>query len=156
MNYPKYKLSANTDFTIYEFISIGKKGTIHKAIKFTRTSYDEIYNLGFGDVIEMHQTGDLSIDDTVKSDNGDIELVLATVAYSVYAFTELYPEKFILFLGSTPQRTRLYRMAIYKNMEEISKTFYIFGVVKNDKDELVNIPFDPKDNNVEGFLIKRK
>ncbi len=45
-------------------------------------------NLGFGD--KDLQTGE--VDDTVISDNGDSQKVLATVAATVYAFTDKYPE----------------------------------------------------------------
>ena len=52
---------------------------------------------------------------------------MATVASTVYAFTEKYPHAWILATGSTAVRTRLYRMGITNNLAEISEDFAIFG-----------------------------
>ena len=122
MNYPKYNLATNTDATVFEFVSEGTKGTIVKAIIYTVTDSEMVYNLGFGDKIILdEETGEIDVDDSVISDNGDRDMVLATVAKSAYIFTEIYPERALFFMGSTVSRTRLYRMAISRNFEEISK-----------------------------------
>lgn len=157
MNYPKYDLKANTNSTIFEFISYGTQGNIEKAIKYTITENLEIVNLGFGDKINFNEKdGTFDIDDLNITDNGDRNIVLATVANATYSFTELYPEKFIFFSGSCKIRTRLYRMAISTNYEELIKTFYIFGVLENpDTGNYYNVPFNSSTKFI-GFLIKRK
>jgi hypothetical protein len=81
--------------------------------------------------------------------------VLATVAQSVYDFTLLHPDKFVLFMGSSQSRTRLYRMAITRNYKELSETFRIFGAIVNEEGELINVPF-ASGINFEAFFIKRR
>ena len=53
--------------------------------------------------------------------------VLATVASTVYAFIEKYPNSYILLIGSTNVRTRLYRMGITNNLAEITEDFVVYG-----------------------------
>jgi len=53
-------------------------------------------------------TPDGSIDDTVKSNNGDILKVLATVVQIARIFISQFPNAEIFFIGSTDERTRLY------------------------------------------------
>ena len=79
---------------------------------------------------------------------------MATVVASVYLFAAEYPLKWIFFSGSTPERTRLYRMAIALNFEELSVDFEIIGILK-DFDAFVYVPFE-KEVNYFGFLIRRK
>ena len=57
--------------------------------------------------------------------------VLATVASTVYAFTEKYPNAWIFATGSTNVRTRLYRMGITNNIEEIKTDFDVYGLTVN-------------------------
>jgi hypothetical protein len=59
------------------------------------------------------------------SNNGDSPKVLATVASTVYAFLERYPDAYVFATGSTNSRTRLYRMGISANYLEIRKDFNI-------------------------------
>jgi len=156
MDFPKYELSANADFTVFEFISGGHNGSIRKAIKYTQTLNHDVYNMGFGDIIsENEATGEVEIDDEAVSNNGDIEKVLATVAYSFYAFTARYPGVLVLFGGSNTAKVRLYRMVISKYYGEITKTFLVYGAVRNPKGQIVNVPFSPNDN-VEGYFVKRR
>ena len=156
MNYPKYNLVTNTDATVFEFVSEGVKGKIVKAIVYSPTGNEMIYNLGFGDKIILdEETGEIDVDDSTVSDNGDRDMVLATVAKSAYIFTEIYPERILFFICSSLSRTRLYRMAISRNFTEISKTFSIFGAILQADGEIVDVPFDSKID-FYGFLIKRK
>ena len=77
-----------------------------------------------GDYIEATK----SIDDYAISNNGDSLKILATVASTVYAFTEKHPNAFIFATGSTAVRTRLYRMGISNNIEEIKADFNVYGL----------------------------
>jgi len=108
MNNPKYLYKTEDKFTIYEFISEGPKGRIRKMVEYTETSTENVYNLGFGDFDEINNV----INDFSVTNNGDSLKVLATVASTVYAFLEKYPNSYILATGSTGVRTRLYRMGI--------------------------------------------
>ena len=154
MNYPKYDLVSNDASTIFEFISIGNNGEISKAILYASTNDENVYNLSFGNKI-MSGSGQFNIDDRIITDNGDRNIILATVAWSVYIFTEKYPNYYVFFRGSTPSRTRLYRMAISNSLGEISETFSIFGAMINKNGKVMNVPFNPK-NDFFGFIIKRK
>lgn len=156
MMHAKYELSANPDFTVFEFTSTGKNGPIQKAIKYTQTLNKDVYNLGFGDIISSNETtGEVEIDDIGISNNGDLQQVLATVAYSAYAFTERYPKAFILFGSSDKAKLRLYRMMLSHNLTEITKTFLLFGAIHNEQGQLINISFDPTQD-VDGYFVRRK
>lgn len=157
MNYQKYDLKANSDFTFFEFISSGLKGEITKVIKYTITNNPNLVNLGFGDKINSNNNDrTFDIDDINISDNGDRSIILATVANATYTFTKLHPDKFVFFAGSCEIRTRLYRMAITNNYKELTETFIIFGIIQNpDTAKYYNIPFNSSTKFV-GFLIKRK
>jgi len=156
MNYPKYGLTSNNDFTVFKFISTGKNGIITKIIKFTKTNNEFVFNLGFGDKSILATDKDLVVDDIAISNNGDRNKILATIANAVFVFTKNYPERYVYFTGTTSVRTRLYRMVISNNFKELSSVFHIFGIVhdqKSNKNEAIN--FDHGKNFI-GFLIKRK
>lgn len=146
MNQPKYQLRTDNFFTIYEFISEGIKVRIPKIIQFTETNYHDVFNLAFGDI--EASTGLLN--DTITSNNGDSDMVLATVVSAVYAFTEKYPNAWIFATGSTKARTILYRMGISKFLTEVKADFQLFGQINASWE-----PFEP-DTDYEAFLVKRK
>lgn len=123
MKQPKYLYRSEELFLFYQFTSEGPKGLIKKVVEYTETSTENVYNLGFGDYVEATK----SIDDLSVTNNGDSLKVLATVASTVYAFTEKHPNAWIVATGSTAVRTRLYRMGITNNLTEISEDFVIFG-----------------------------
>lgn len=133
------------DLSVFDFISLGKNGPITKRVAFTSTELDNVYNLAFGDIDENDE-----IDDYRISDNGDRNKILATVVYVVGLYTEKYPDRLILFRGSTKERTRLYRMVIGINLEELSEKFDIYAL---DKGKLISFT---KDMEINAFVIKRK
>ncbi|WP_264537392.1 DUF6934 family protein [Flavobacterium sp. N1736] len=156
MNYPKYDFTSSTENITFEFISKGTNGNIGKAITYQCINEEiKIYNLCFGDNKGINkETGELNIDDIAVSNNGDLEKILATIASSAYIFSETYPDRLIFFKGSTPARTRLYRRAICKEFDYISKTFAIFGAI-NINGKIINVPFNASDD-FYGFYIKAK
>ena len=146
MKLPKYPLASSDSLMTFEFVSEGQKGLIHKLVRYQPTNLRDIYNLAFGD--KDHTTG--NIDDTVISNNGDSEKVLATVVATVYAFTDKYPNVWIYATGSTKSRTRLYRMGISKFLSEVNDDFEVLGEL-NDEWETFR-----RDVEYEGFLVRRK
>lgn len=142
----RYQLEATPTFLSYEFTSEGPKGRIPKLVKYTVTSNPNVYNLGFGD--KVGDTHDF--DDKVISDNNDSARVLATVAASLYTFTDNYPNIFVVATGSTPARTRLYRIRISNIIEEIEQDFLVLGYL-GTKWEIFE-----KNRDYSAFLIKRK
>jgi hypothetical protein len=146
MRYEVYSnLQATDDFSIVDFISEGKNGQIPKRIVFTATGRTGVYNLAFGDIDENGE-----IDDYCIINNGGRNKILATVVSVIKAYSERFPERFIFFRGSTTERTRLYRMAIGLNLEELCAEFNIYSYVNEEIR-----PFS-RDIEVTAFLIKRK
>lgn len=146
-NFEQYPYArSETDNSIYFFSSMGPKGEIKMVVKFAPTFTDDIFNLGFG-----HMKEDGSIDDSISNNNGDRNAILNTVATIISDFTESIPNCYIFFKGSTPARTRLYRMAITINLIFIASVYTVWGVLKNWQTE----PFEGTQNYF-GFLIKRK
>jgi hypothetical protein len=141
--YTEFKIADN--YEVFEFTSIGKKGTIPKRIEFTPTALSNVFNLAFGDI-----GPDNEIDDYCISDNGDRNKVLATIAYVIEIYLQMYPERLIYFRGSTQERTRLYRMAVGLNFDELSARFDIYAEQSDD--------FIPFRKNIEasGLLIRKK
>ena len=146
MKLPRYELKAEESLMVYEFISEGPEGRISKLIKFSETSLKGFYNLAFGDT--NPETGD--IDDTVVSNNGDSEQVLATVVSAVYAFTDRENEAWVYASGSTKSRTRLYRMGISKYVEEVKQDFHVFGLLNGEWEQF------QKGVDYTAFVVKRK
>jgi hypothetical protein len=122
LNKTRYQYKAEDHFEYFEFYSEGPKGVVKKVVEYQKTSDENVYNLAFGDYDEVAK----GIDDLSVTNNGDSLKVLATVASTVYAFTDKHPKVMIIATGSTAVRTRLYRMGITNNLEEISQDFAIF------------------------------
>ena len=146
MRNQQYQLEFSKAFTMYQFVSIGLKGEIAKLIKYTETGKANVYNLGFGDKIGNTE----DFDDEIISNNEDSIRVLATVAASVYVFTDNYPNAYIFATGSTPSRTRLYQIGIANNLKEIKEGFSVWGEY-NEKWEIFQ-----KNKNYTAFLVTRK
>lgn len=142
----EYALHFDGDYKSFKFISEGPKGSILKSIQYEETPVSGVYNLGFGDVNVLTN----EIDDLVVTNNGDSQKVLATVARTLYLFTDHYPDVFIYAKGSTLARTRLYRIGITINLLLIERDFHVLGLKGNDV-----ILFE-KNSTYDGFLVKRK
>lgn len=142
----KYFLESDKALTIFEFVSEGLKGRIELTIQYSLTNQRSVYNLGFGAI--DHESG--VIDDTVIINNGDTHKILSTVASSVYAFIDRHPGASVLAKGSTPARTRLYRMGITLNLTEIHRDFEVYGFSEGKWHV-----FKVKES-YEAFLVKRK
>jgi len=121
-----YNVNASPDFQTFEFVSTGQKGNITKVVRYSEINVKGFYNLGFGDTDPI--TGFLS--DLTVTNNGDSQKVLATVAATLYAFTNTYPDVTVIATGSTEARTRLYRMGITNNLRAIEKDFFVFGLTE--------------------------
>ena len=154
--YPRYDVTRSKELDTIEFISTGIKGNIDKIIRFESTDNPLIYNLAFGDKIIINRNNEMiqDFDDKVNSENGDRDMVLATVASAADEYTLKYPERWLIFSGSDVTRTRLYRMAITKNYAELSIDFHIFGIFDTDIG-FIKVPFD-SNIKFDGFIIKRK
>ena len=142
MNNPTYQVETDEENSFY-FLSVGKKGIILKMVELAEIG-ENIYNLGFGDYDFTTNT----INDKIKSSNGDAEKVLATVLGILSEFLLKNPTKTVFFNGSDLIRTRLYQKIINLYFDELTHTFEIFGGI-NHGFELFQ-----KNKNYESFLIK--
>lgn len=128
MKLDRYELKAGRKATFFEFVSVGRRGKVHKVVQFQQTQLPDLYNLAFGD--KNPDSGEF--DDRTVTDNGDSDKVLATVVAAIYLFSETYPGKWIYATGSTPARTRLYRMGINKYFDTVEIDFNIMGENQNE------------------------
>lgn len=147
MDIERYEIENNVNSVYFEFISIGSKGSIVKVIKYTKINDEPlVYNLGFGDKNLTHET----IDDKAVTNNGDTDRVLATVAFTIYAFYKEFPDAICYLSGSTTSRTRLYQININKFYDYISKDFIIYGELEQGFERF------KKGVNYQGFFILKK
>lgn len=143
MNQPTYKIQVSEENT-YSFISVGRRGLILKVVRFDEIEPD-IFNLGFGDFDFEKQT----LSDSIVSDNGDMEKILATVVSILNDFLQNNPKFSVFIVGSTLSRTRLYQIAINRYYEDFKVYFEIFGY-KNSEFEIFQ-----KNVNYESFLVRK-
>ena len=146
MKIDKYALIIGSNRTVFEFVSEGINGAIPKLILFQLVSEPNFYNLAFGDKDPL--SGDLN--DLAVSNNGDTDKVLATVVDALYSFFDEHPNAIVYATGSTPARTRLYRIGITRFYNEVKRDFFLYGRLKNRF-----VDFEPG-KDYEGFLAKRK
>jgi hypothetical protein len=142
----RYLFESSPDFLTFEFDSIGPKGTITKVVRYTEINVHGYYNLGFGDKDPQSNF----ISDLTVTNNSDSQKVLATVARTLYLFTERYPNAVVLATGSTLARTRLYRIGITNNLAAIEQDFVVLGLTDSE--------WEPFRKNVtyHSFAIRRK
>jgi len=146
MELSRYELAFDDTLLKFTFTSIGVKGEIKKGIRFKEAGPNGYYNLSFGDLDEELD----ELNDTIISNNGDSNRVLATVMAAVYAFSEKYPYRWIYVKGITPSRTRLYQMGISKYLDLGKKDFELYGFI-NGQWQLFE-----KGINYKSFLARRK
>jgi hypothetical protein len=146
MKLPRYEYVTESEAELFKFTSEGIKGNIKKLVVYSQMLQKDIYNLAFGDYDEETN----SINDTVITNNNDSQKVLATVASTLYVFTEKHPNVWVYAAGSNAARTRLYRIGIATNLEEIVEDFEVYGLSGDTWQEF------KKGNEYEAFLVKRK
>jgi hypothetical protein len=144
VNQKFYPLTASADSLTFTFQSLSTDKTVQKEIQFIKIT-DKLYNLAFGD-LQMND----EIDDLVVTNNKDTELVLATVIQAIQAFLQSYSQNAVYFTGSTPSRTRLYRIILNREYVNWCDVFEVYGVL-GDK----IVPFE---TNVrfKAFIVKMR
>ena len=158
MQIEKYQVETTIDSLIYTFESVGKT-TIKKVVEYTKInpfyiglpSNANVYNLAFGDWDD--EINDFK--DTITSNNGDMEKVLATVANTANSFWIEYPDSFIYFVGSQLKgeealRTYLYQKKINRYFEDINNVALVFGLTEYGWESFV------ENKNYTAFLILQK
>ena len=146
MNLLRYEYFTEGKAELFKFTSIVPNGEVKKLVVYSKMLENDIYNLAFGDYNE--DTG--SIDDKIITNNSDSQKILATVASTLYVFTNKHPNVSVYAAGSNKARTRLYRMGITTNLEAILPDFHVFGLQNDVWNE-----FETGEE-YEAFLVKRK
>ena len=111
---------------IFSFTSVGPKGRIEKLVRYESIG-NSYFNLGFGDRIGTS----LKVDDTSRSDNGDMKIVLSTVIKTIDLFFDKYPEAIVSFKGSTEERTRFYNRIINNYKIQYEGKYFFWGYKEN-------------------------
>ena len=145
MEKPSYHFKVSSDALVYEFESVSSEKTIKKIVIYEPLE-DDLYHFGFGDLTEQ---GD--IDYKVQSKNQDMDKVLMTVVKTMFLFFENYPDKQLVFGGSTELRSRLYRKIIAKFIENIELYFEVQGFMNDGEQESFQ-----KNRDYYAFLISQK
>lgn len=141
-----YKYQSNDDFLWFEFESVSEQKTVKKVVVYTPFEDNiELFNLALADSFSDGSYSDKSV-----TNNDDMEKVMATVIQTLLHFFEKYPSKMVYVEGSTPERTRLYRIIISRELFQIEKIFTIYGIIDNNSE-----PFLPN-RNYDAFVIALK
>ena len=147
MSYDAYQLEITESIMMFEFVSEGPKGLVRKRVHYQETKEIDTYNLALGDV--NNETN--KVDYKIVTDNKDVEKVLATVAKTVFIFMDNFPQARIYAQGGNAARTRLYRMGISNNLEEIKEQFNVYGLLEG-----IGWVLFEKDVNYLAFTLKLK
>ena len=141
MDKPFYDFQILEEKLRFDFVSEGEK-TIRKVIFYKAIPETSFFQLALVDIMN-----DGSFSDSVRSNNGDRNKVLATVIQTFRFFFEQYPTATIIFLGSDEIRTRMYERIILGELEKGFDKFAFLGF--NGK------YFEPftKNKNYEAFGI---
>ncbi len=121
MHQPFYPFTILNEAHRFDFVSVGDHA-ISKTIIYQRTNIPDTFQLVMGDV---HDSG--MVDIYHVSDNGDMKKVLATVFQSMFTFLEIHIHATVVFAGSTHARTRLYQIAIARELAIASERYIVQG-----------------------------
>lgn len=144
MDHQPYDVSVQEKALRFDFLSVGKN-TVAKSIAFRKTGAPDFYSLSLVDVYPNGTFDDLSV-----SDNGDMEKILVTVFHTLGIFFKSHPKAIVSFKGSTPSRTRLYRIAISHELSELKELYNVWGITKTGYEAF------EKDQPYIGFLLSMK
>jgi hypothetical protein len=155
----RYPLKAKSD-NVFLFESIGGNGkhtlvglfSLIEDIDRKRNTQSINFNFAFG-LLKIMEDGSTDIDDKEELHNGDMEKIFNTVANEIYKFVKRNPLNTVTISGSTPARTRKYRLLISMNHELISKHFDLYGILP----QRGIVKFFPNSTeNYASFLIENK
>jgi hypothetical protein len=115
-----------TPYQAYRFESIGPRGIVQKFVLFEEME-DGMFNLAFGDIVDGRT------DDSLVSNNHDIEKTISTVVKAIRLFFEDKPNAVLGFDAVDERRLKLYNRIISKRFEEIINEFEVFGFQEGEK-----------------------
>lgn len=141
MNKEVYQFQSIEEDSFYVFVSEGIQGKIKKAVLISPLSDDldeyfyPMFNLAFGDLVAFE--GSWILDDSVRTGNGDMPKVVATVAAIAMDFLGKHPYCSLSFQGyidqksvllGKNQRNMLYQRGIDSNWGELSSKLRFWSV----------------------------
>ena len=129
----------------YRFESVSDQVIIQKLVLFTATGRTNLYNLA---LVDEFSDGELS--DTVVSNNDDMRTVLTTVFRIIEDFLNRFPTFIVLFQGSDERRNRLYRMALGRELKQLTTLYEVRGFINGSF-----VPFE-RNQPYESFLIRKR
>jgi len=144
MNTPWYDYLPDGFGNIFYFSGCGNKN-IDKVLLFKYLDDPEVYEIILGSL-----RGDGSIDVEGSGDNGDAATILFTVAKAIAFFLSDHPRAEVFIEGTTQARTRLYQMAIARELDDLGDYFDIRGLT-DDHEELFQLG-----RNYQAFTISLK
>jgi hypothetical protein len=141
-----YEYKSENESLWYEFESVSEVKIVKKVVVYTPFEDNpNLYNLALADAFPDGSYSDKSI-----TNNDDMDKVMATVIQTLLRFFEKYPSKMIYFEGSSPERTRLYRIILSRELFEIEKLFFVYGIIDN------NPQLFEKNQNYNAYVIALK
>ncbi len=147
MEKPVYNITASDDGLQFFFDSVSNEKVIKKVVAyFPVEERNDLYQLVFGNLLLNGK-----IDVSTVDNNQDMITILTTVADTMPKFFNRYPDKNVVFTGSTKARTRLYRAVISKMAQKKELSYEIFGILDDSSSEI----FDSS-HNYYGFVIRQK
>lgn len=117
-----YPLKVLDSGSRFDFLSEGLMPT-HKAIFYSETEIPFLYSLA---LTEVQHDGRFVT--TINNSNRDVKITMATVFKTVEAFTNANPRAVVGFTGNTEVKTRLYRIAISRDLDKFLTRYFIWGV----------------------------
>ena len=120
-----YSYNVYNNFMIFEFDSIGIKGTIKKAIIYEQVKHNT-YNLALVNVVD-----DKYDDDLIETNNGDIVKILTTIYQSINDFFDRYPDCYVEIIGNTEQKVKLYSKLVERYYNILIDKYQLNGYFKN-------------------------
>ncbi|SDE98510.1 hypothetical protein SAMN04487996_108124 [Dyadobacter soli] len=123
-----YPFEISVDGLIYKFESISTKRTIVKTVSFERIGNSNVFNVAL-----LGPLANGAFSDQVESRNGDLQTVLATVFQIICDFLNQFPDSIVSFRGSDTRRHRLYRIAISRELDNVTGKYEIYGTTASQE-----------------------
>ena len=142
-------IQSTRDLRTYRFSAHDMSDHSPKVVQFSPTGIRGFYNLSVGD-----WPADGSQHPSVIAGHGTSAKMLATIVMILFAFTERYPRRAIIFQGTSAARNRLYRMIIGKLMADLKGLFEVSALVRGLDGSLRMEPL-VANQNCEAFIVKR-
>lgn len=142
-------IQSTRDQTTYRFFATDAGGHSQKVVQFSPTGIRGFYNLAVG-VWPV----DGAMQAATITDRSASAKMLATIVMTIFAFTERYPRRAVIFQGASAARNRLYRITIRKLLVDLGSLFEVSALVRGLDGRLRIEPFGANQH-CEAFIVRR-